>query len=272
MKLTTRIVEKPWGRTDIPARFAVPAGKRIGEIWFEHPAPDAAAEPLALMIKYLFTSERLSVQVHPDDAQAQAAGHAHGKEEMWIVLDAEPDATLGVGLTHNVEAAELRAAAADGSIEQLLDWRPVQAGDVIYNPAGTIHALGAGITVIEVQQAVDLTYRLYDYGRPRELHLDAGLAVAKGAVHADPRDGRLPERGGAVLVDGPLFGVAWCDGALPPGLPGAVSGPWQVAAIDGPLTVAGEMLQPGECALASTPDDIRIPADTRAVLAWVPAP
>lgn len=270
MKLTTRIVAKPWGRTDIPARFAVPPGQRIGEIWFEHPAADA--EPLALMIKYLFTSERLSVQVHPNDVQARAAGHVHGKEEMWIVLDAEQGAKLGVGLTHDVSAAELRSAAADGSIEQLLDWRTVQAGDIIYNPAGTIHALGAGITVIEVQQAVDLTYRLYDYGRPRELHLDAGLAVAKGEVHADPRDGRLPERGGAVLVDGPLFGVAWCDGGLPAGLPGAVSGPWQVAAIDGQLSVAGEHLQPGECALASNPDDVRIPAGTRAVLAWVPAP
>ncbi len=271
MKLTTRIVEKPWGRTDIPARFAVPVGKRIGEIWFEHPAPDAAA-PLALMIKYLFTSERLSVQVHPDDVQARAAGHRHGKEEMWIVLDAEPGATLGVGLTRAVDAAELRAAAADGSIEHLLDWRPVKVGDVIYNPAGTIHALGAGITVIEVQQAVDLTYRLYDYGRPRELHLDAGLAVAKAMVHADPRDGRLPDHGAAVLVDGSMFGVAWCDGGLPHGLPGAVSGPWQVAAIDGPLTVADEILQPGECALASTPDDVRIPAGTHAILAWVPAP
>jgi mannose-6-phosphate isomerase len=268
MKLTTRIVPKPWGRTDIPARFATPAGERIGEIWFEHPQGDA----LALMIKYLFTSERLSVQVHPNDAQAQASGHPHGKEEMWIVLAAEPGATLGVGLTHPVDADALRAAALDGSIEHLLDWRPVAAGDVIYNPAGTIHALGAGITVIEVQQAVDLTYRLYDYGRPRELHLDAGLAVAKGAPHADPRDGHLPSAGGGVLFDGPLFGVAWCDGGLPAGLPGAVSGPWQVAAIDGEVMVAGERLAAGECALADSPDDVRIPAGVRAVLAWVPAP
>lgn len=272
MKLTTRIVPKPWGRTDIPARFAAPAGERIGEIWFEHPAYEPGTEPLALMIKYLFTSERLSVQVHPNDMQAQAAGYAHGKEEMWIILDAEPGATLGVGLTRDVDAATLRAAAADGSIAELLDWRTVRAGDVLYNPAGTIHALGAGITVIEVQQAVDLTYRLYDYGRPRELHLDAGIAVAEGKVHADPRDGRLPDHGGAVLVDGPVFGVAWCDGALPAGLPGAVSGPWQVAAIDGPLMIAGDMLHPGACALASTPDDVRIPAGTHAVLAWVPAP
>jgi mannose-6-phosphate isomerase len=271
MKLTTRIVPKPWGRTDIPARFAAPQGERIGEIWFEHPAQDSGAEPLALMIKYLFTSERLSVQVHPNDAQARAAGHAHGKEEMWIVLSAEPGATLGVGLTREVDADALRAAALDGSIEDLLDWRPVAAGDVIYNPAGTIHALGAGITVIEVQQAVDLTYRLYDYGRPRELHLDAGLAVAKGAPHADPRDGHLPSAGGAVLVDGPLFGVAWCDGGLPVGLPGAVSGPWQVAAIDGEVSVADEVLNAGECAVVHGLDAVTIPTGVRAVLAWVPA-
>jgi mannose-6-phosphate isomerase len=268
MKLTTRIVPKPWGRTDIPARFGEPPGGRIGEIWFEHPRGD----DLALMIKYLFTSERLSVQVHPDDRQAQAAGHPHGKEEMWIVLSAEPEATLGVGLTREVDAATLRAAALDGSIEDLLDWRPVVAGDVIYNQAGTIHALGAGITVIEVQQAVDLTYRLYDYGRPRELHLDAGLAVARGEPHVDPRDGRLPEKGGAVLVNGPLFGVAWCDGELPSGLPGMVSGPWQVAAIDGEVCVAGEQLSAGECAVMDGLDEVTIPPGVRALLAWVPAP
>ncbi len=268
MKLATRIVPKPWGRTDIPARFAVPAGERIGEIWFEHPAPGTLAAPLPIMIKYLFTSEKLSVQVHPDDAQAQAAGHVHGKEELWIVLAAEPGATLGVGLTRNAGADDLRAAALDGSIEQLLDWRAVQSGDVIYNAAGTIHALGAGITVIEVQQAVDLTYRLYDYGRPRELHLDAGLAVAIGQPHNDPRDGHLPAHGSAILVDGPHFGVAWCDGGLPDDLPAGAN--WQVAAIDGSITVAGEILPSGDCALTSDPASIAIPNGVRAVLTWTP--
>lgn len=264
-RLPTKMVEKVWGRDLLPAPFVAPPGERIGEIWFQ-PPPQVPQ----VLVKYLFTSEKLSVQVHPSDATA-IAGEA-GKEECWLVLDAEPDACLAIGFTREVTPEEIAAAAQDGTIEDLLVWHPAQPGDLFYLPAGTVHAIGPGLSLVEVQQTSETTFRLYDYGRPRELHLDAGLAVAKGSVHADARDGRLPERGGAVLVDGPLFGVAWCDGQLPPGLPGAVSGPWQVAAIDGQLTVAGEMLQPGECALVSTPDDIRIPAGTRAVLAWVPAP
>ena len=116
-------VERVWGRTDIPAGFPrlgddVP----VGEIWFEPPA-DAA-----LLVKYLFTAERLSIQVHPDDAAARARGLPRGKDEAWYVLDAEPGARIGLGLTHEVSREALRAAALDGSIEQLLDWRPVRPG------------------------------------------------------------------------------------------------------------------------------------------------
>jgi mannose-6-phosphate isomerase len=182
-RLASRHVERIWGRRDLAGAFAPPAeaaSEPIGEIWFE----DAAGA--ALLVKYLFTSERLSIQVHPDDAAARAQGFPRGKDEAWYVLSAEPGADIGLGLTRRVSRDALRAAARDGSIEHLLDWRPVKAGEVFYSPAGTIHAIGGGLSLIEIQQNLDLTWRLYDYGRPRELHLDEGVKVADPAPWARP--------------------------------------------------------------------------------------
>jgi len=184
IRLTTRRVEKPWGRHDLlPAFGDVPASAEpVGEIWFEDPRgcdPD-------LLVKYLFTSEKLSVQVHPSDEEAWARGLKRGKEEAWLVLDAEPGATIGLGLKEETDAATLRAASEDGRIEDMLDWKHVEAGDYFYSPAGTVHALGPGLKLIEVQQNIDLTYRLYDYGRPRELHLEDGVAVSNPGPYAAP--------------------------------------------------------------------------------------
>jgi mannose-6-phosphate isomerase len=189
IKLSTIRVEKPWGRMNLGAGFAdVPSGSApVGEIWFDTP-PEIDAP---LMVKYLFTSERLSIQVHPNDKQARASGHKCGKEEAWIILSAEPDSVLGLGTTRRLTPDQLRAAALDGSIEGLMNWMPVNEGDVIYLPAGTVHAIGAGITLIEVQQNVDLTYRLFDYGRPRELHLDEGVAVAKAEPFVNPAEAQI---------------------------------------------------------------------------------
>lgn len=184
LRLDTKYVEKPWGRFDIPAIFPNPEKRQIGEIWFDGPA---GRHP-PLLVKYIFTSEKLSIQVHPNDPQAQARGISGGKEECWYILDAEPGATLGVGLTRPLDDQALRDAALDGSIEAIMDWKAVRPGDFFFIPAGTVHAIGAGITLVEVQQNVDITYRLYDYGRPRELHLDDGVAVSKAAPYA------LPER------------------------------------------------------------------------------
>ena len=199
MKLRREYIEKPWGRTSLPPMFDPPARKRIGEVWFTG-SPD-----LPLLAKYIFTSERLSIQVHPNDAQARERGLRSGKSECWYILETKPNAVLGLGLTRHVSANELRASALDGSIEQLIDWKPVRAGDFIFVPPGTIHAIGAGIALLEFQQNADVTYRLYDYGRPRELHLDEGLGVATCGPF-DPRLTRHVSPGDEqLLVGGPAF-------------------------------------------------------------------
>ncbi len=179
LKLHTKSVEKPWGRTELPSIFPNPDAKQIGEIWFDGPE----GRHLPLLVKYIFTSEKLSIQVHPNDAEARERGLPGGKSECWYILDAEPDAVLGIGVKEPLSAEALRAAALDGSIEQLMDWKPVAKGSFYYIPAGTIHAIGGGLTLVEVQLNNDVTYRLYDYGRPRELHLDDGVAVAKAVPY-----------------------------------------------------------------------------------------
>ena len=257
VKLDTRIVDKPWGRRGIDPRFGVTSDRQVGEIWFEPPA----GRELDVMAKYLFTTERLSIQVHPDNATAQARGHARGKDECWIILDADDDAELGIGTVREVAPDEVMAAARDGSIVDLLDWRRPQRGDFIYNPAGTIHALGPGLTVLEIQQAVDLTYRLFDYGRPRELHLDEAADVVQPRPHDHRLDTRVGEQS-MLLVGGPHFGVAWCVGE-PPVLPQAIRDV-QLLPID--ATVAG--IGPGECALIEPRAARRLRSTGNFVLAW----
>ena len=179
--------------------FDPPAEARIGEVWFDD------GGNLPLLAKYIFTSERLSIQVHPNDQQARERGFPRGKNECWYILDAEPGATLGLGLKHALSADQLRAAALDGSIEELIDWRPVSAGDFFLVPAGTVHAIGAGIALLEFQQNADVTYRLHDYGRSRELHLDDGIAVANLASYDSSLAQHVPADEKRVLVEGPHF-------------------------------------------------------------------
>ncbi|HEY6868643.1 MAG TPA: class I mannose-6-phosphate isomerase [Novosphingobium sp.] len=261
--LPTRSVAKPWGRDRLPRPF-VTDGERIGEIWFEPPA-----ELPQLLVKYIFTSEALSVQVHPSDAQTLAAGLGRqGKEECWLVIDAEPDAVLGIGFREPVGPEAMRAAALDGSIEQLMVWHPVRPGDFFYIPANTVHAIGAGVSLIEVQQNSDITYRLYDYGRPRELHLDQGIAVAKGEPYAERWHRAVPERGEESLVSGPLFRLDRTDGPASEGLRAAYAGaPLLVIPREPGVAVAGLDVAVGECALARDIADVAVEGGALALLA-----
>lgn len=238
MKLERHFVDKPWGRTNLPPMFGRPAGERVGEIWFVG-APDAP-----LLAKYLFTSERLSVQVHPDDRQAQRRGLTRGKSECWYVLDAEPGARIGIGLRSELTKDELRSAAVDGSIVEQIDWRPVRAGDFLYVPAGTIHAIGAGISLIEFQQSADVTYRLYDYGRPRELHLDDAVSVSTRGPYPDALAKSVDEAEDLVLVDGPKFVLLHCHAD------GLQDRRRWILPLRGSVHSKGESAGPGECLLA----------------------
>jgi mannose-6-phosphate isomerase len=191
-----------WGWDDIRFWFPDAPEGVIGEAWFtapdnllhsglefrdllrSHPqllgkGTDPARPDLCpLLVKFLFTSSRLSVQVHPKDDYAQKHHGCLGKTEAWYVIDAKPDAAVALGLKQQLSPDQFRAAAESGHIEHHLDWRRVSAGDLVYVPAGTVHAIGPGLIICEIQQNSDVTYRLYDYGRPRELHLDRGCDVA----------------------------------------------------------------------------------------------
>jgi mannose-6-phosphate isomerase len=191
--------ERVWGKRDLRPWYAdTGTTELVGEAWLTGPqcvvetgvfagrtlaslATELGGE-FPLLVKLLFPAEKLSVQVHPDDAQAQALGETRGKTECWYVLEAEPVAAVALGLKDGVDAAAVKAAVADGAsgnMESLMEWVPVSVGDMLFVDAGTVHAIGPGVVLLETQQTSDVTYRLYDYGRPRELHLEKGLQVIK---------------------------------------------------------------------------------------------
>jgi mannose-6-phosphate isomerase len=208
--LKPRLLDKVWGARQLSPWFP-DSSEKIGEAWYSDAANGTSLErpsggPLSLgeavreyglallgsavpaaqfplLMKLLFTTEKLSVQVHPGDAFAAAHENSLGKTEMWHVLRADEGAAVAAGFTRPCSREEVEAAALDGSIESLLRWWPVKAGDTVFIPAGTVHAIGPGLVLCEIQQASDVTYRLYDYGRPRELHLEKSLAVAHLGPH-----------------------------------------------------------------------------------------
>ena len=201
---SVQVVRKPWGVTDLrPWSNVDGSGGAVGELWFHR--PDQAAPGSALLLKLLFTSAPLSIQVHPDDAFAHSIGLPNGKSEAWYILSASPAAQVAVGLKRHLSPEQLRASIEDGSIADLIQWRPVVKGDVIFVPAGTIHAIGAGIVLAEIQQWSDATFRLFDYGRQRELHEDRAVAVSDaGPVQIQSAPRRLSvER--TVLTASPHF-------------------------------------------------------------------
>jgi mannose-6-phosphate isomerase len=235
-ELKPRFLEKVWGSQHLEPWFSnknLPStGAKIGEAWFEGPAD------FPLLVKFLFTSEPLSVQVHPNDAYAAEHHNCRGKTEMWHILAAEPGAKIAAGFREPISAEHLRAAALSGEIEDLLAWHEARPGDTFFIPAGTVHAIGAGLTLCEIQQLSDVTYRLYDYGRPRELHLDHALAVSKREPHAARVD---PQR--TPLVSCEYFTVTRheCSGTLT--LPHT---PDLIVVIDGAGNVGGQRVHAGE--------------------------
>ena len=193
-RLPHELVKKPdWGSTQLEPWFHN-SHEKIGELWFEGP-PE-----WPLLVKFLFTTAALSVQVHPEDDYAREHHNSRGKTEMWHILAAQPGARIAAGFKQPLSAEQLRASAVSGEIEQLLEWHEAKPGDTFFIPAGTVHAIGGGLTLCEIQQKSDVTYRLYDYGRDRELHLDHGVRVS----HLGPHEARRAAREG-LLVECPYF-------------------------------------------------------------------
>ena len=188
--------ERVWGKRDLrPWYTDTGTTEPVGEAWLTGPQCVVETGPFTgrtlaslaeelggefpLLVKLLFPAEKLSVQVHPDDAQAKALGETRGKSECWYALEAEPGAGVALGLKPGVDAAAVKAAIGDGTLESVVEFVPVSVGDMLFVEPGTVHAIGPGVVLLETQQTSDVTYRLYDYGRPRELHLEKGLKVVK---------------------------------------------------------------------------------------------
>ena len=168
---------KPWGIADLrPWSETRQNDHPIGEIWYER--PEATSRDSSLLLKLLFTNQPLSIQVHPDDGYAHSIGLPRGKTEAWYVLGAAPESEIALGLKERLTSQQLREAIDTRSILDLVRWQTVSLGDTIFVPAGTIHAIGAGVVIAEIQQRSDATFRLFDFGRQRELHIERAIAVA----------------------------------------------------------------------------------------------
>lgn len=198
---------RPWGTLDLSAIYPNHKfNERIGEAWLTGDNCVVANGPLAkrslrdlseefgselvgtaapdpqrfpLLLKFLFPEEKLSVQVHPDDETAQSFGETWGKTECWYVAHAKPGSQIALDLKPGVTVAQFEQAIHDKRAEELLNWINVYQGEMIYVAGGTVHTLGPGAVIVETQQQSDTTYRLYDYGRPRPLHLERGLGAVK---------------------------------------------------------------------------------------------
>ena len=232
---------RPWGSLDLsPIYSGRKFTEKIGEAWLTGDECRVANGPLAgrrladisarygrelvgesardatqfpLLLKFLFPHDKLSVQVHPDDECAQSVGQPWGKTECWYVLAAEPDAQVALGLKPGTTRAQLRQAIEQTRAEELLNWIDIHEGEMIYVAGGTVHAIAPGSILVETQQSSDTTYRLYDYGRPRPLHLDQGLNAVKertgsGKVVRSSKAGGMTNNGhSAELITSPYFVV-----------------------------------------------------------------
>lgn len=261
-RLRKTLVEKPWGRVNLPSPFAQADGRRIGEIWFD-------SDQSGLLVKFIFTDEKLSVQLHPTDDQTLARGLGRqGKDECWLILDARPGATIAIGFEERHERAAIESAAKDGSIEDRLRWFPVTAGDFFYIPANTVHAIGAGVTLLEIQQDSNLTYRLFDYGRGRELHLHEALPIADLGPYDQSLHRRLAPQGSRTLVEGPRFRLDRLDDAPSSNTADRYRGqPLLLIPLTEHCYIGHEEITFGDCGVASNLNEVRLGTSARALIA-----
>lgn len=191
MKIEPLLVEKPWGGPWLAQKYRARRDAAIGEAWLLSTLPEGESladgrkisstfGALPFVVKVIDAADHLSVQVHPNDEWAARLENSRGKTECWLILDSKPGAGVYLGLRDGVAPADFeRELRAGHAVDHLIQFHSVKRGDFITVPAGTVHAIGAGVTLLEVQQASGITYRLWDWGRPgRELHLDKGLQVA----------------------------------------------------------------------------------------------
>ncbi len=186
-------------------------GQRFASVFHQHHRAllgegSEHQERFPLLMKILFPQEKLSVQVHPGDAMAREHGEPHGKTECWYALEAVSGAKVALGLHPGVTGQEVKSAIQAQTLEDLLEWVPVEKGDMIFVDAGTVHAVGPGVVLLETQQNSDMTYRLYDYGRPRELHLEDGLKATRVHTAAGKVEPQI-EGNQALLVQSNYFRV-----------------------------------------------------------------
>ena len=230
-----------------------------------HPAAGGAKVSsegdLPLLVKLIDARKPLSVQVHPDDAYAARVGQ-RGKTELWHVLDATPDAYLYLGLNTPVSREELEQRIADNTVEEILKKVPVHAGESYYIPAGTLHAIGAGCLIYEVQQSSNLTYRVYDYGRvgadgkPRQLHIEDALAVTNlSLVDTTPPCGNAPN---GTIVACPYFTLreVAVEGAVEFSAPDDSF--CHLLCVEGKVTVEEQVLRVGMGAFLSADETVSV--------------
>lgn len=279
--------ERPWGVRDLRPVYTRVVNEPIGESWLTWEDNRVANGPLAgqslgdlakqhrrdlvgslafyedrfpLLIKFLFPGDKLSVQVHPDDDGARKYGQPCGKTECWYVLQAEPGAQVALGLKPGVTLEEFRRSIEKTRAEELLNWVDVHAGDMLYVAAGTVHTIGGGMILVETQQTSDITYRLYDYGRPRELQIDKGLEAVKLQTNAGKVVRGPAGRYYDLLVQSRFFKVERIKvaGALPTEMNG--DSPHILVAINGTGRVESKEMEPLSFA---TGDAVIVPACTR---------
>ena len=237
--MTPAFDPRPWGTLDLSPIYSNQRfDEKIGEAWLTGDACKVANGPLRgkslaelstefglelageaardpkrfpLLLKFLFPHEKLSVQVHPDDEAARRVGEPWGKTECWYVAHAKPGAQIGLGLKAGVTRQQFEMAIQENRAEDLLNWINVFPGEMIYVAGGTVHTLGPNSIIVETQQQSDTTYRLYDYGRPRELHLKEGLAAVKENVKSGkvvrPAPTQVNGNRRAPLIAAPFFSV-----------------------------------------------------------------